>query len=381
MNRLILIGNGFDLAHGLATCYKDFILWYIRNCFEEAYKDIHYEDRLVKITATNYVYNQIEQRSRWVDNYLSTIEHPKRKNQVTWSSFGDENRRTDISPYKISYKSKLLEPLLCSCNVSNWVDIESEYYELLKDVLELKNTEARQPQLVDLNESLSFIISQLEIYLSKLDPSPFLEGYEKIFSSLIQAGDLYPKRSDGTVAAIQTYVLNFNYTDTPKKYIDRIENSSTVPPVLNYIHGKLKDKDNELIFGFGDEIDVAYKKMEEDSKVKGYFDYIKSFWYLRTDNYRSLVNFLDLEDYQVYVLGHSCGLSDRTMLQMIFEHPKCRSIKIFYHEHNGVDNFVSLTHEIARHFTDKGMMRKKILSKKRSERMPQYDDNHNDGSI
>ena len=26
MNRLVLIGNGFDLAHGLKTSYKDFIL-------------------------------------------------------------------------------------------------------------------------------------------------------------------------------------------------------------------------------------------------------------------------------------------------------------------------------------------------------------------
>lgn len=28
MNRLVLIGNGFDLAHGLKTSYADFINWY-----------------------------------------------------------------------------------------------------------------------------------------------------------------------------------------------------------------------------------------------------------------------------------------------------------------------------------------------------------------
>ena len=28
MNRVILIGNGFDLAHGLKTSYEDFINWY-----------------------------------------------------------------------------------------------------------------------------------------------------------------------------------------------------------------------------------------------------------------------------------------------------------------------------------------------------------------
>jgi hypothetical protein len=38
MNRLILIGNGFDLAHGMKTSYNDFILWYLKKCFEEADK-------------------------------------------------------------------------------------------------------------------------------------------------------------------------------------------------------------------------------------------------------------------------------------------------------------------------------------------------------
>ena len=28
MNRLVIIGNGFDLAHGLKTSYQDFFGWY-----------------------------------------------------------------------------------------------------------------------------------------------------------------------------------------------------------------------------------------------------------------------------------------------------------------------------------------------------------------
>lgn len=35
MNRLILIGNGFDLAHGLKISYKDFIFWYLDECFKK----------------------------------------------------------------------------------------------------------------------------------------------------------------------------------------------------------------------------------------------------------------------------------------------------------------------------------------------------------
>jgi hypothetical protein len=50
MNRLILMGNGFDLAHGLKTSYKDFIIWYLANCLSNVgfYPKV-YEDELLKI--------------------------------------------------------------------------------------------------------------------------------------------------------------------------------------------------------------------------------------------------------------------------------------------------------------------------------------------
>ena len=35
MNRIILIGNGFDLAHGLKTSYKHFIDYYWENLSDE----------------------------------------------------------------------------------------------------------------------------------------------------------------------------------------------------------------------------------------------------------------------------------------------------------------------------------------------------------
>lgn len=32
MNRVVLIGNGFDLAHALPTNYESFIQWYWEQC-------------------------------------------------------------------------------------------------------------------------------------------------------------------------------------------------------------------------------------------------------------------------------------------------------------------------------------------------------------
>ncbi len=39
MNRLVIIGNGFDLAHGLPTSYKDFIDDYWANVKDSKHND------------------------------------------------------------------------------------------------------------------------------------------------------------------------------------------------------------------------------------------------------------------------------------------------------------------------------------------------------
>lgn len=58
MNRIILIGNGFDLAHGLPTRYEDFINWYWKKRVDSFTGNLTpiSEDCLcsIKITSDNY---------------------------------------------------------------------------------------------------------------------------------------------------------------------------------------------------------------------------------------------------------------------------------------------------------------------------------------
>ena len=158
----------------------------------------------------------------------------------------------------------------------------------------------------------------------------------------------------------ELYFLNFNYTFTLENYIDSI--NKIIPSTINYIHGELDSRENPIIFGFGDEHDKHYLEFE-DEKNNELFKHIKSFKYFKTSNYHNLIRFIEDADYQVYIIGHSCGLSDRTMLKEIFENEKCKSIKIFYHSKSSFDNdYIEKTMEISRHFEDKGLMRKKIVS-------------------
>lgn len=126
-----------------------------------------------------------------------------------------------------------------------------------------------------------------------------------------------------------------------------------------------------MIFGFGDEMDEIYKKIEELNDNR-FFEHIKSFQYFKTTKYRELLSFLNSGDYQVCIYGHSCGLSDRVMLNEIFEHENCKSIKIYFYNEN---DFTTKTMEISRHFNSNQLMRKKLVNKNNNCLIPQIQKN------
>jgi hypothetical protein len=93
----------------------------------------------------------------------------------------------------------------------------------------------------------------------------------------------------------------------------------------------------------------------------------KSIKYLETPNYRNMLRFINADEYQIFILGHSCGLSDRTLLNTIFEHDNCKSIKLFYHKRpDGTDDWGDVTMNISRCFNDKAKLRERVVNKRDS---------------
>lgn len=365
MNRLILLGNGFDLAHGMKTGYNDFIIWYLKRAFITAFQMGTYSDSMINIQRNrgNYYLPYSNYVADLVDRFYTEGLQPLLGNQAI---DGLSN------PFVVKIDSTLLKTLLYNCTQANWVDIENEFYHQLKSILNRQVLDSeKEKSLASLNQSLKCIIDQLECYLESLQPPPRVLGYEEIITSPILQKDTHGIVLDKEELPDETMILNFNYTDTICKYLEEYHLLANRPvPKIVYIHGRIKTSSNPLVFGFGDELDDAYIKMERET-AKGYFEYIKSFWYFKTSNYRELTSFINSNPFQIYILGHSCGLSDRTMLHMIFEHSNCRSIKIYYHGNKKDNNYTSITHEIARHFKDKSEMRNRIVSLDRSSPMPQ----------
>lgn len=158
-----------------------------------------------------------------------------------------------------------------------------------------------------------------------------------------------------------TMLLNFNYTNTPQRYMEFHPNVT-----INYIHGHLDDP-KSVIFGYGDELDKEFPRLKEEYDNEC-LRHAKSINYLESDNYRKMLEFIESEPFQVVIMGHSCGTSDRTLLNTIFEHPNCFSIKPYYYINDkGKDNYQELVQNISRNFTDMKLMRDRVVNKEYCE--------------
>lgn len=90
------------------------------------------------------------------------------------------------------------------------------------------------------------------------------------------------------------------------------------------------------------------------------------------NNYRKLLVFIEYAPYQIYIMGHSCGTSDRTMLNTLFEHRNCVSIKPFYYEkYDGSDNYLEIVQNISRNCTNMKLMRDRVVNKQYCTSLPQ----------
>lgn len=420
MNRIILIGNGFDLAHGMKTSYNDFINDYWINTISDIRSNARGSFENSEITIT-------------------LLPSPRHISSIT--KFEELVNAVEKFGGEILFKNHFLEKINKKKQIQNWVDIENEYYLLLKESFKDEKCKYKISQL---NSDFTEIQKLLEIYLQKIEHDfnesfgrdnsdthlkraitykvysnfklrDFTEAsinkkaefeYQKIKDDLkgfnngdISMEDINEEKhslistigksdpistirkrlvSDSAInyfnlQPTEILFLNFNYTFTEKLYYNVSwfdlsgDFNRNVEKNVIHIHGTTNQRDNnDVIFGFGDEIDEDYKSIE-NLNDNTYLENIKSIKYLETDNYKKLLEFLNGGDYQIFIFGHSCGNSDRTLLSTLFEHKNCVSIKPFYHKREGNDNYSEIVRNITRNFSNKAILRDKVVNKEYCE--------------
>lgn len=434
MNRLILIGNGFDLAHGMRTKYEDFIAYLWKCIFEDLYakscSNICSSEFVDKNQLLSLRYTAIadygNKRVRIVSNSVE-----QRLSLPNTSSDSIELLISQLSKLRHKYENSFFKLISNRYLDKRWSDIESDYYR------ELKKIKDDSSKVKKLNEGFRQIRELLKLYLKSLDKPEIIDDVKKIIFSPIAVKDLRLDsislmkselltkvakliRKDEHRERLLQYVsyhasadrknnqdeleyivealmkakilhdeikdffypdnillLNFNYTTTDAVYSYYPERDNVMNREINihsnHIHGTLDEKNNYMIFGYGDEDDENYKELE-NSEIQGLLDNVKSINYLESSNYRQMEEFIESDNYQIFIMGMSCGMADRTMLRKLFEHKNCVSVKPFYYEYSAGDNYVEIVQNISRCFSNKDLLRSTVVSKPNCERLPQYSD-------
>jgi hypothetical protein len=420
MNRIIIIGNGFDMAHNLKTGYRDFIDDYWNNVTEKVFGGY---DQWLKEN-----WGGMDYFGNYKDEFVG-FEKKYGKTEINKSSFPckkgtlleklytliDEYNNDPNTPVTVhlKFKNRFFERISHQCSLVNWVDIENEYYDALKELLQKENTQKQNESIRTLNKEFDDVKRLLEKYLTEITKkteiakhqsiqdafSSFVEFDDianckqtvyanSIFAEMVHANTIDEFENDKVVDKTYKYclteneariifiekklkdesfkkyhllpytlLLNFNYTQTAKK----LYNDHNIDEIIN-IHGELNSENNPIIFGYGDELDDDYNKIEK-LQNNDFLENIKSISYHKTRNYRELLNFISLGPYQVFIMGHSCGNSDRTLLNTLFEHDNCISIKVFYRQYeDGADNYIDLIKNISRNFNNKPNMRDIVVN-------------------
>lgn len=341
MENILVIGNGFDIAHGFNTRYEDFINFcktiatvyqgFKDNQFiyQNEYNDILkekldkvFKEKSVSAKAIKYFSNltPTSETSQFIkackENYWLTYVL---KNK---SMIGD--KWSDLE-YVIA---KQIEILSYISNNLNWHTREetmlasrysSNLIELFKIVTEERGNNTDFHHQIELTKKhlyreLEELTWLLEIYLTR-----FLNTKTK----KIELFKYLPV----------TKLISFNYTDTYTRMYKKETNT------VHYIHGfASKDRikeENNMVFGIGSEI----KNVTDNDK----YDYLEFQKYYQRivkktgNNYTKWLN--DNEQFYIYFFGHSLDIVDGDVIRKLI-HCKKAKVIIFYYNQKALNALV-----------------------------------------
>lgn len=391
MNDIIILGNGFDLAHGLATGYKDYVRAMLIDSLREKINPLEYQDSPFRILTCP----ESDCDLSYGINLDSPYNYDEANNEVLIQRY-----RYTAAHYRYSLPN-FINDIIEAFECKGWVDLEGTYFDLLMRLLAPKPFD--RARVIALNEQLERLRKSLCQYLNKVtptEPSDYINGHfisiregymmmaerrlkqnrETLRTSDKQAIDT-PERSNDQNDALEIVrglsgitVLTFNYTDTCEAlYKDTLTINTAdlpglladylpaegIPPTFIHIHGSLKEGD--IVLGYGDETTDKFRELEDanDNELTKFF---KSFYYMQNSRYRQFFEVLERGPFRLHLMGHSYGLSDRVLLSSIFNHPNLEDVRIYYHDRGEDGNdYFQLCQNISRHFHDKHAMRRKIL--------------------
>ncbi len=347
---ILIIGNGFDLAHGLPTTYVDFLefskrinpiyFFLSKSSRWEIFKKDHLDNwdmnQEIKDVILDAYKNRKNSRSKdpegnWIDNI--TTQNPfldefysLTKDNLWFEYFNQRDMHGKEN--WIDFESEISDAIKSLDKDMHGFNKDGNIYDMVGDLSNLffkrkfyKNFHKKSVTFKelrdDLIQDLDRLIRAFEIYLTEI--------VEKIDIRVISPDIEKIVAQDKVGSMLFSNVLNFNYTNTYEKiYLNRYGVDSS--KYLNYIHGKAdinnSIESNNMVLGIDEylpkkkrnkEIEfIAFKKYyqrihkQTGCKYKDWLDIINK------NNIRMQKN--EIEN-NLYIFGHSLDVTDKDVLK------------------------------------------------------------------
>ena len=325
---ILVIGNGFDVAHGLKTKYDQFLDFvkniksteYFRSCSPELQSE----------------YTSLINGNVWFEHFIKTKEERKNTKQ-NWIDFEAEisdviqvldKIRKEIYDQTLDEKTVIEENVIYSSELflfylyPEYNVSDAKYYFSRRRIKKIKER---------LTNDLNRLTRCLELYLSdflKIDSC----GTIPLFT-----GEINPD-----------YVITFNYTDTYELlYMDSLTDKfycgeKNKKEKIHYIHGKAKKEntvdDCNLVLGIEE-----YLEGNDRQKDNEYIEFKKFYQRIYKGTGSTYTNWLKKcndtgETLNVTIYGHSIATTDGDIIKKLIEAAKTTTI--YYYDKDALHSII-----------------------------------------
>lgn len=367
---ILIIGNGFDLAHGLPTKYGDFL-------------DFCEKARRI------YTYREDESLNDYKCDNIDNWEMNDDIKDVLLEAFAKRDCKklfNDDSTYnlKVTTSNKFLDELYTyidrntwleyflkrrSSIGGNWIDFETEISKVIQALGEAmvtrKNgkelnemTKGKQQILMDVQQATNG--SMQKVFKDDSVLNDFAISLDTELRRLIRTLEIYIAEFVGRISIIKKnvdierlnldHVLSFNYSDTYERVY--CEGKAVE---CDYIHGKADIRKNvntsNLVLGIDEYLDddkkdkelelLSFKKFYQriykstGNKYLEWVDEIKDEYADYIDPHK-LSNGKGYPGHTLYIFGHSLDITDRDVLRLFICNDNVQT-KIFYYRKDQED--------------------------------------------
>lgn len=325
MNILIL-GNGFDLAHGLKTKYSDFLNY----CAQKLYYPLSYtssDPYKTNLWIRHFLRTDNFKGSNWIDLETEIYSVIKYINGL-FSLSGQNCRKIFTLNYRDDFFTfyhfeEYINEIIVPINAG-----EKEYYRNNEhNQIEYSVSFSSKKGIINyLYDQLRDFTKLFEEYLKKEVLTPMKKQSEYLLS----LGSIGVKKDDKDL-----YVLNFNYTDTCKRLYNSKFNtycSLNIQPI--YVHGNISDDEN-CNFVFGTQtFELNPSKLPMPSYFNLFQKHYQRHKYNTVEPYQELVRKIKKSSTTAnfHIVGHSLEHSDHKILKHILLANDESVINIYFHD-------------------------------------------------